>query len=44
VYDSYDSAAAAYAERFAVIERTEREPYEGVEYQSRRCYLLARAV
>ena len=29
---------------FAVIERTEREPYEGMEYQSRRCYLLARAV
>jgi SAM-dependent methyltransferase len=29
---------------FTVIERVEREPYEGVEYQSRRCYLLARAV
>jgi len=29
---------------FAVIEWTEREPYEGMEYQSRRCYLLARAV
>jgi SAM-dependent methyltransferase len=27
-----------------VIEHTEREPYESVEYQSRRCYLLARAV
>ena len=27
----------------AVIERTEREPYEGVEYPSRRCYLLGRA-
>jgi SAM-dependent methyltransferase len=27
----------------AVIERTEREPYEGAEYPSRRCYLLARA-
>jgi SAM-dependent methyltransferase len=27
-----------------VIEHTEREPYEGVEYPSRRCYLLARAV
>jgi SAM-dependent methyltransferase len=26
-----------------VIEHTEREPYEGVEYPSRRCYLLARA-
>lgn len=28
---------------FDVIEHTEREPYEGVEYPSRRCYLLARA-
>jgi SAM-dependent methyltransferase len=27
-----------------VIEHTEREPYEGVEYPSRRCYLLARTV
>ena len=27
----------------AVTERTEREPYEGVEYPSRRCYLLGRA-
>lgn len=26
-----------------VIEHTEREPYEGAEYPSRRCYLLARA-
>jgi hypothetical protein len=26
-----------------VIEHVEREPYEGVEYPSRRCYLLARA-
>ena len=26
----------------AVIEHVEREPYEGVEYPSRRCYLLAR--
>ena len=25
-----------------MIERTEREPYEGVEYPSRRCYLLVR--
>lgn len=30
--------------RLAVIEHVEREPYEGVEYPSRRCYLLARAV
>ena len=27
-----------------VIEHTEREPYEGAEHPSRRCYLLARAV
>ncbi len=27
---------------FRVIEQTEREPYEGAEYPSRRCYLLAR--
>ena len=27
----------------AVTEHVEREPYEGVEYPSRRCYLLARA-
>jgi SAM-dependent methyltransferase len=36
-----DELAAA---RLAVIERVEREPYEGAEFQSRRCYLLARAV
>jgi SAM-dependent methyltransferase len=28
----------------SVIEHVEREPYEGAEYPSRRCYLLARAV
>jgi SAM-dependent methyltransferase len=27
----------------AVIEHVEREPYDGVEYPSRRCYLLARS-
>jgi len=27
---------------FTVIERVERSPYEGAEYPSRRCYLLAR--
>jgi SAM-dependent methyltransferase len=27
-----------------VTEQVEREPYEGAEYPSRRCYLLARAV
>jgi len=32
------------ASRFTVVEHTEREPYEGAEYPSRRCYLLARAV
>lgn len=29
---------------FVVIEEIDREPYEGVEFPSRRCYLLARAV
>lgn len=29
---------------FEVIEHVEREPYEGAEHQSRRCYLLAQAV
>lgn len=29
--------------QFAIVESCEREPYEGVEYPSRRCYLLARA-
>ncbi|MEO8034779.1 MAG: class I SAM-dependent methyltransferase [Acidobacteriota bacterium] len=28
--------------RFRVVEEVEREPYEGAEYPSRRCYLLAR--
>jgi SAM-dependent methyltransferase len=32
------------AASFAVIEQVEREPYEGAEYPSRRCYLLAKAV
>ncbi len=36
--------AALRSADFKVIEQTEREPYEGVEYPSRRCYLLARAV
>ncbi len=30
-------------EKLTVIEHVEREPYEGVEYPSRRCYLIARA-
>lgn len=29
--------------QLAVVEHVEREPYEGAEYPSRRCYLLARA-
>lgn len=28
---------------FNIVEKVEREPYEGAEYPSRRCYLLARA-
>ena len=28
--------------RFTVMERIERQPYEGAEYPSRRCYILAR--
>jgi SAM-dependent methyltransferase len=31
-------------EQLATIEHSEREPYDGAEYQSRRCYLLAKAV
>src|SRR5262245_5131920 len=34
---------ALQAAHFALIERVEREPYEGAEHPSRRCYLLARA-
>ena len=29
--------------RLRVVEEIEREPYEGVEYPSRRCYLLVRS-
>ena len=36
--------AALHAAGFAVTESVEREPYEGAEHPSRRCYLLARAV
>jgi SAM-dependent methyltransferase len=35
--------AALHAAGFLVTEFVEREPYEGVEYPSRRCYLIARA-
>ncbi len=37
-------AAALRSASLAVLESVEREPYEGAEYPSRRCYLLARAV
>jgi SAM-dependent methyltransferase len=37
-------AAALRSAGLPVIEHVEREPYEGAEYPSRRCYLLARAV
>jgi SAM-dependent methyltransferase len=36
--------AALRSARLPVIEHVEREPYEGAEYPSRRCYLLGRAV
>jgi SAM-dependent methyltransferase len=39
-----DVLAAMREERLAVVEHVEREPYQGAEYQSRRCYLLAKAV
>lgn len=35
--------AALQAAGFLVTESVEREPYEGAEYPSRRCYLFARA-
>ena len=35
--------AALHSARFTVTESVEREPYEGAEYPSRRCYLFARA-
>jgi SAM-dependent methyltransferase len=43
----HEPAAVSDALRTAalpVIEHVEREPYEGAEYPSRRCYLLARAI
>ena len=36
--------AALQSANLAVIEQVHREPYEGAEYPSRRCYLVARAV
>jgi SAM-dependent methyltransferase len=38
-----DVVRALEAARFDVTESVEREPYEGAEYPSRRCYLFARA-
>jgi SAM-dependent methyltransferase len=35
---------ALHSAGLAVSEQVEREPYEGAEYPSRRCYLFARAV
>ena len=36
--------SALHAADFMVVESAEREPYEGAEYSSRRCYLLATGV
>ena len=36
--------AALSGAHFRVMEEVEREPYEGAEYPSRRCYLLAKAL
>ena len=36
--------SALHAADFMVVESAEREPYEGAEYPSRRCYLLATAI
>jgi SAM-dependent methyltransferase len=38
-----DVIEALRSARLEVIEHVEREPYEGAEHPSRRCYLLARA-
>jgi SAM-dependent methyltransferase len=42
-HDPNRVADALRAAQLPVFERVEREPYEGAEYPSRRCYLLARA-
>jgi hypothetical protein len=39
-----DVAQALHHAGFRVMESIEREPYEGAEYPSRRCYLFARSV
>lgn len=43
-HDPREVVEALQSAGLTVIEHVEREPYEGVEYPSRRCYLLARAV
>jgi SAM-dependent methyltransferase len=43
-HDPGEVVEALRAAHLPVIEHVEREPYEGVEYPSSRCYLLARAV
>jgi SAM-dependent methyltransferase len=43
-HDPAKVVAALRAAPFTVMKHVEREPYEGAEYPSRRCYLLARAV
>jgi hypothetical protein len=42
-HGSSDVTRAMRAADLIVTESVEREPYEGVEYPSRRCYLFARA-
>jgi SAM-dependent methyltransferase len=43
-HDPRGVVAALESSGLRVIEHVEREPYEGKEFPSRRCYLLARAV
>jgi SAM-dependent methyltransferase len=43
-HDPADVVNGLRAAGLAVVERAERDPYEGAEYPSRRCYLLATAV
>jgi SAM-dependent methyltransferase len=42
-HDPADVIEALRRAKLQVIEHVQREPYEGAEYPSRRCYLLARA-
>ena len=42
-HDPSQVVAALRKAHLPVIEQVEREPYEGAEYPSRRCYILARA-